>query len=464
MRKIFCFIVSTILCISICHPTALAVSVTIHSGGEPGINNLSESEYISDIAESGGWLYFMVTDGETGYQTKIIRSAVRDGENTMIYTPEMVAGSAQLHFTRMEPATSGGLWISLEDGPGLDADMRVVLLQDGHAAVQQQCAGRAHLCAEGAVWKDEAEFICWDGTDLTHYPISAAPDQIGNFVLWNGEVCFEDWNSCRRLLACQPDGQITEIFSLPEDTRFSETSLFTCGGELYFSYRTDAGGAGTIRLSDRKLLSDKFYPVDRVRLQPNGTVHLMVAESITNIVTFTQVSISKDAVTERKVGGYLVKADSMIEESDSDGLPIGWRFTDSAGNQWIYSGGVSQTAAVTKAVKVTADGTTVSYVSEALSGVAFYHKGAGVSFDVEPYITGTGFTMVPVRGAAYLLNADITWDGDSQTVTVKQADHTVLLTVDSMTARVDGAEVSLGTPAAIVDGRTVSCMPTSPTP
>ena len=108
MRKIFCFIVSTILCISICHPTALAVSVTIHSGGEPGINNLSESEYISDIAESGGWLYFMVTDGETGYQTKIIRSAVRDGENTMIYTPEMVAGSAQLHFTRMELATSGG--------------------------------------------------------------------------------------------------------------------------------------------------------------------------------------------------------------------------------------------------------------------------------------------------------------------------------------------------------------------
>lgn len=434
---------------------------TIHSGGEPGINNLSESEYISDIAESGGWLYFMVTDGETGYQTKIIRSAVRDGENTMIYTPEMVAGSAQLHFTRMELATSGGLWISLEDGPGLNAD---VLLQDGHAVVQQQCAGRAHLCAEGAVWKDEAEFICWDRTDLTHYPISAAPDQIGNFVLWNGEVCFEDWNSCRRLLACQPDGQITEIFSLPEDTRFSETSLFTCGGELYFSYRTDAGGAGTIRLSDGKLLSDKFYPVDRVRLQPNGTVHLMVAESITNIVTFTQVLISKDAVTERKVGGYLVKADSMIEESDSDGLPIGWRFTDSAGNQWVYSGGVSQAAAVTKAVKVTADGTTVSYVSEALSGVAFYHKGAGVSFDVEPYITGTGFTMVPVRGAAYLLNADITWDGDSQTVTVKQADHTVLLTVDSMTARVDGAEVSLGTPAAIVDGRTVSCMPTSPTP
>lgn len=462
MRKLFCFITSvifTIFCISVCCPAALAAAVSIHSGGGPGVNNLSGSEYVSDLAESGGKLYFMVRDRETGYQTKIIYNDVKDEENAAVYTPEdMAAGSERLYFVSMEPAASGGLWIHLEDGPELNADRRVVLFRDGKTAAQQSCAGRAKLCAEGAVWKDESEFVCWDGTQATRYPISVALDTVGGFVLWNGKPCFEDWGNGGRVLTCQADGQTTELFSLPEGTQFAKTSLFACAEKLYLSYRTDAGGTRTTCISDGKQLNDKFYPADRVRVQPDGVIQIMAAESLTNIIRFTQVSIFQEGVTERPVGEYLVKADVKMDEFGADGLPVGWRFTDSEGNQWIYVGEVDRTAAVTKAekaAKVTADGTTVSYTSESLSGFALYHKGAGVSFDAEPYITDTGFTMVPVRGVAYLLNADITWDGDTQTVTVKQGEHEILLTIGSMTALVDGAEVPLGTPAAIVGGRTM---------
>jgi len=451
LRKILCVVCCCLLLEGL-SSTALAASVTIHIGGGPGVNNLSESEYISDIAESNGWLYFMVTDRETGYQTKIICSAVNDVDNTAVYTPERVGGSARQHFVSMEPAASGGLWIHMEDGPEVDADICVVLFQNGQPAARQQCTGRAKLSAEGAVWKDDAELVCWDGARLTRYPISTPLNMMGGFALWNGKPCYEDWSGSGRVLACQADGQASEIFSLPEGVRFSETSLFPCAGELYLSYRTDTGGQRTVRVSDGKQISGKFYPVGRVRLQPDGTMQLMAAESMTNTVTFTQVSIFNDALTERRVGEYLVTADVKMNELGADGLPVGWRFTDSVGNEWIYSGEVGRTAAVTK---VTADGTTVSYTAEALSGFALYHKGTGVSFDVEPYITDTGFTIVPARGVAYLLNADITWDGITQTVTVRHGEHTILLTIGSMTALVDDTEVSLGTPAAIVGGRTM---------
>lgn len=447
IRKALCVLCCCLLAACL-PPTAQAASVSIHTGGGSGINSLSESEYISDIAENSGSLYFMVTDKETGYQTKIICQGVNDETIATVYTPEMAAGSTQLHFINMEPADSGDLWICLKNGE----DSRVVLFQDGKTAAQQQCASRAKLCAEGAIWKDEGEFVHWDGTRLTRYPISSALDRIGGFVLWNGKPCYEDWGASGRVLACQADGQTTEIFSLPEGVRFSKTSLFTCGGELYLSYCTDTGSQQTIRISDGKQLSNKFYSVDQVRLQPDGTVQLMAAENITNIVTYTQVSISDDVLTERSAGEYLTKADAHTGESDENGLPTGWRFTDSAGNQWIQSRGMKSAAVVTKA---TADGTAVSYTAEVLPGFALYYKGAGVSFDVEPYITDTGFTMVPVRGVSYLLNADIAWDGNTQAVTVQKGERTILMTIGSATALVDGKEITLGTPAVIVEGRTM---------
>ena len=64
----------------------------------------------------------------------------------------------------------------------------------------------------------------------------------------------------------------------------------------------------------------------------------MAADGSTNIVTYTQVSIAQDALTERLVGEYLTTAEVPMPAIGADGLPSGWRFTDSAGNQWLYAG------------------------------------------------------------------------------------------------------------------------------
>ncbi|MCI8440320.1 MAG: copper amine oxidase N-terminal domain-containing protein, partial [Oscillospiraceae bacterium] len=454
-RKLLNFFFTCLLLLTLA-PTALAASVTIHGGEELGMAHLSGSEYVSDVAESGGVLYFMVTDAADGYQKKILSRPVSGDGETTVYTPDMAAGSTELYFTSMEPAASGGLWLQLEDGPGQDAARRVALLQNGQAAAQQTSTSRASLCPEGAVWREGTDFVRWDGTQLTRYPIPAGAEETGDCVLLSGMPCFVDYTG-KAVRVYQPDGQTRSIYTLPGGN--CRASLHACGGDVYLSHCTGDGvspfvsDTALVRLPDGKKLSGTYYNIQRLRRQPDGTVQVMAADGSTNIVTYTQVSIAQDALTERLVGEYLTTAEVPMPAIGADGLPSGWRFTDSAGNQWLYAGAAADGGiAVTK---LTADGTTVGYTAAPLSGFPLYLRGAGVSFDTEPYITDTGFTMVPVRGVACLLDAEIAWDGDTQTVTVRQGEHTVLLTIGSMTALADGVEVPLGTPAVITGGRTM---------
>lgn len=445
MRKIRSILCALLLTLSLSASPALASAVTVHGGG--GLEALGEGEYVSDVAEGGGTLYFMVSE------QKIIAVPAGGAGSAVVYTPGMVADG--LYFLQMEPAASGGLWVTLEDRPNVDADRRVVLFRDGQVAAQQASANRAGLSAEGAVWEEESQLVCWDGVQLTRCALPVDPTQASEPVLWNGRPCFEEWGDTGRVLALLPGGGTETLFSLPEGVRFAKASLFTGGGALYLSYCTEAGGRRTARLDNGAQLCDRYYHVQRARLQPDGAVQLAVTGDFGNTAGYNQVSIIQDSVTERSIGEYLAAAEVEIPETGEDGLPSGWRYRDSQGNQWIYSGktGVKKGAAAVS--KVTPDGTAVSFTAQAPSGFALYHRGAAVSFDVEPYITDTGFTMVPVRGAAYLLNADITWDGAAQTVTVRQGEHELVLTIGSAEAAVDGAPVPLGTPAVITGGRTM---------
>ena len=93
-RKLLNFFFTCLLLLTLA-PTALAASVTIHGGEELGMAHLSGSEYVSDVAESGGVLYFMVTDAADGYQKKILSRPVSGDGETTVYTPDMAAGSTE---------------------------------------------------------------------------------------------------------------------------------------------------------------------------------------------------------------------------------------------------------------------------------------------------------------------------------------------------------------------------------
>lgn len=87
-------------------------------------------------------------------------------------------------------------------------------------------------------------------------------------------------------------------------------------------------------------------------------------------------------------------------------------------------------------------------------GVFLYVNGEEPSLEVNPFIKD-GSTLVPFRAISESLKAEVTWNAEERSVTVTRDDITVKLFIDSTKATVDGKEVTLEVPAAIVEGNTV---------
>ncbi|GLI09291.1 hypothetical protein YDYSG_53230 [Paenibacillus tyrfis] len=88
------------------------------------------------------------------------------------------------------------------------------------------------------------------------------------------------------------------------------------------------------------------------------------------------------------------------------------------------------------------------------SGVQLYVNGEEPSMEVRPFIR-EGSTLVPFRAISEALKAEVSWNPEERSVTVTRDGITVKLFVDSTKAYVNGKEVTLEVPAAIVEGNTV---------
>jgi hypothetical protein len=88
------------------------------------------------------------------------------------------------------------------------------------------------------------------------------------------------------------------------------------------------------------------------------------------------------------------------------------------------------------------------------TGVKLYVNGEEPSFEVPPFIRD-GSTLVPFRAISEALKANVSWDPEERSVTVTRGDITVKLFIDNKTAYVNGQEITLEVPAAIVEGSTV---------
>lgn len=86
--------------------------------------------------------------------------------------------------------------------------------------------------------------------------------------------------------------------------------------------------------------------------------------------------------------------------------------------------------------------------------ITYSQEAAGVEFiDVPPYVKD-GTTLVPLRGIVDKFGADLNYDGSKNRVTVKNAGNTIILTVGSRNAVVNGKMVAMEQPAQTVNGRT----------
>lgn len=92
------------------------------------------------------------------------------------------------------------------------------------------------------------------------------------------------------------------------------------------------------------------------------------------------------------------------------------------------------------------------YERQKKTGLHVFVDGVEPSFDVQPVVQG-GRTLVPVRAVGEALHATVTWDPTAASVTLKGNGHTLVFTVGSKTAVVDGQSVTLDVAPVIRDGR-----------
>lgn len=76
-----------------------------------------------------------------------------------------------------------------------------------------------------------------------------------------------------------------------------------------------------------------------------------------------------------------------------------------------------------------------------------------IKFDTPAYIKN-GTIMVPLRAVAEQVGGDVTWNSDTQTVTITKEDTVIEITPNSMTATVNGVPVEMNLPATVTCGRT----------
>ena len=83
----------------------------------------------------------------------------------------------------------------------------------------------------------------------------------------------------------------------------------------------------------------------------------------------------------------------------------------------------------------------------------FYNK-EKVLFDQLPVIEN-GRTLVPLRAIFEKIGAEITWDGETSTITAVKGDTEIKLTLNSTTAYKNGEAITLEVPAKSINGRTL---------
>ncbi|MGO4275681.1 stalk domain-containing protein, partial [Paenibacillus sp. TAF58] len=87
------------------------------------------------------------------------------------------------------------------------------------------------------------------------------------------------------------------------------------------------------------------------------------------------------------------------------------------------------------------------------SSIPVLLNGEAISFEVQPFIEN-GTTLVPFRSVFEKFGLDVSWNGDTQTITGHSSDLTVTLQIGSKTAKVNGASKLLTVAPKIKDGNT----------
>ena len=96
----------------------------------------------------------------------------------------------------------------------------------------------------------------------------------------------------------------------------------------------------------------------------------------------------------------------------------------------------------------------IALVSAASSGISVNINGQRLETDVDPIILD-GRTMVPLRAIFEALGAEVQWEGDTEKITGKKGDTTVVLYLNNRVAQINGLPENLEVPPTLINNRTM---------
>ncbi len=100
------------------------------------------------------------------------------------------------------------------------------------------------------------------------------------------------------------------------------------------------------------------------------------------------------------------------------------------------------------------DARTDNIVDTYKSGVTVTFNGENIEFDQPPVILN-GRTLVPIRAVIEKMGGVVEWNGDLQKVTLKLGGDTIILTINSSVAILNGEVHSLDVPPQVINNRTL---------
>ena len=86
--------------------------------------------------------------------------------------------------------------------------------------------------------------------------------------------------------------------------------------------------------------------------------------------------------------------------------------------------------------------------------IGLFLDGERLDLDVDPEVKNQR-TMVPIRAVVEAIGGEVSWDQKAQRVTMRRAGSTVVMTLDSTTATVDGKAVEMDVAPYATNGRTL---------
>lgn len=417
---------------------------------------------VSDMREDGEYYYFLLGSA-TGYRDFAVARVSKTGGGAKIYSVNSLSALEGYMIDAFDVDDSGGIWLKLFGDSG---GRLAVIRADG--SIGYADVGDAIHYAVGSgvgVWADEEAAYIWDGSETTtlsfqdHNYSLAASGSVVSIAVHDGApvLIFEDGE----LAVLWSDELASTVRFFMPNGRVGMSSAVSAGGMLWASasmqYSSVEGGdtydsiaySGLVPIftgsENAVALGGEADTILYAVTNADGSAYFIMRKAFPIAPNSAPGDVSYYyAVTVTGEGGaYTAVTETLTAEPAR-------KYADQNSGTWSY--GLEPGITVTKP-----DGTTVAYVAPGAlesTDITVTFNGAEVCFDAAPYIQN-GRTMAPIRGIAYLLGAEASWDQDSRTATFVKGGTTIEVTIGADSALVNGEAVALEAPAEIADGRTM---------